>query len=132
MAYSNIRGSIFIGPSTIASLSGPMSTANAWPSDLKYIAELMEFGTHQPVDGVFEYPWFDLYWTEHNRFPFWAYVDGERVAFRSEVHRRADGVRHAPAGRWRIRISVVRSLLDRAQSLPFLGLCRRRTRGLPI
>ena len=52
-----------------------------WDELQEYIAELMEFGTHKPVDGVFEYPWFDLYWTEHNRFPFWAYVDGERVAF---------------------------------------------------
>ena len=52
-----------------------------WNELQKYIAELMEFGTHKPVDGVFAYPWFDLYWSEPNRFPFWAYVDGKRAAF---------------------------------------------------
>ncbi|HEX4302243.1 MAG TPA: hypothetical protein VHZ78_05590 [Rhizomicrobium sp.] len=57
-----------------------------WEQLQKYILELTQWGTHQAVDGVFEYPWFDLYWTEPNRFPFWAIVDGERVGF-ALVHR---------------------------------------------
>jgi predicted acetyltransferase len=46
-----------------------------------YMAELMPFGNFGPVDGVFEYEWLDLYWREPDRFPFWAQVDGKRVAF---------------------------------------------------
>ena len=52
-----------------------------WDELQKYIAELTEFGTHRPVDGVFEYPWFDLYWTDAGRHPFWAYADGARTGF---------------------------------------------------
>jgi predicted acetyltransferase len=59
-----------------------------WDELQKYIGELTQFGTHRPVDGVFEYPWFDLYWTEANRFPFWAVVDGVRTGF-ALVHREA-------------------------------------------
>ncbi|MEJ1969896.1 MAG: hypothetical protein WDN03_14860 [Rhizomicrobium sp.] len=52
-----------------------------WDKLQDYILELTAYGTHQPVDGVFDYPWFDLYWREPNRFPFWAMVGGERTAF---------------------------------------------------
>ncbi len=57
-----------------------------WDALQKYIAELMAFGTHRPVDGVFQYPWFELYWREANRFPFWAYAGGARAGF-ALVHR---------------------------------------------
>lgn len=46
-----------------------------------YIQELTQWGTHRPVDGVFEYPDFDLYWRSANHHPFWAVADGTRVAF---------------------------------------------------
>jgi predicted acetyltransferase len=52
-----------------------------WDGLQPYIAELAQWGTHKPVDGVYEYPWFDLYWREPNRFPFWAEVDGVRTGF---------------------------------------------------
>lgn len=52
-----------------------------WDRMQNYMAELMPFGNFGPVDGVFEYKWFDLYWTDPNRFPYWAVVDDERVAF---------------------------------------------------
>src|SRR6201999_3179054 len=57
-----------------------------WDELQKYILELTQWGTHQPIDGVFPYPWFDLYWTEPNRFAFWSYVDGVRAGF-ALVHR---------------------------------------------
>ncbi len=57
-----------------------------WDRLQAYIAELMPFGDFAPVDGVFKYEWFDLYWQESNRFPFWAVVDGNRAAF-ALVHR---------------------------------------------
>lgn len=52
-----------------------------------YMAELMPFGNFGPVDDKFEYEGFELYWREPDRFPFWALVDGEPVAF-ALVHRR--------------------------------------------
>jgi predicted acetyltransferase len=57
-----------------------------WERLQSYIAELMPFGNFGPVDGFFEYEWFDLYWREPNRFPFWALADGKRAAF-ALVHR---------------------------------------------
>ncbi|HXC56614.1 MAG TPA: hypothetical protein VNU97_15050 [Rhizomicrobium sp.] len=57
-----------------------------WDALQKYILELTQWGTHEPIDGVFAYPWFDLYWQEPNRFAFWAYADGVRAAF-ALVHR---------------------------------------------
>jgi predicted acetyltransferase len=64
----------------------PSDRALLWDELQKYILELTQWGTHQPVDGVFQYPWFDLYWTEPNRFPFWSYVDSVRAGF-ALVHR---------------------------------------------
>ncbi len=52
-----------------------------WERMQAYIAELMSFGNFGPVNGVFAYEPFDLYWKEPNRFPFWAMADGERAAF---------------------------------------------------
>jgi predicted acetyltransferase len=57
-----------------------------WTHMQAYMAELMPFGNFGPVDGEFKYEWFDLYWQVPNRFPFWAFVDGKRVAF-ALVHR---------------------------------------------
>ena len=52
-----------------------------WDRIQHYMAELMAFGNFAPVDGVFQYEWFDLYWTDPSRFPFWAIVDNKRAAF---------------------------------------------------
>ncbi len=60
-----------------------------WEKFQDYAQELTQYGTHERVDGAFEYPYFDLYWREPNRFPFWAVVDGRRVAF-ALVHRMPD------------------------------------------
>lgn len=60
-----------------------------WDALQKYIAEMTQWGTHRPGDdGLFAYPWFDLYWQEPNRFAFWAYVEGARAGF-ALVHREA-------------------------------------------
>ena len=52
-----------------------------WDSLQDYIEEMTQFQKIERVDGSYQYPWLDLYWTEQNRHPFWAYVDGERAAF---------------------------------------------------
>ncbi len=57
-----------------------------WARFQDYAQELTPYGTHERVDGEFPYPYFDLYWREPNRFPFWALVDGRRAAF-ALVHR---------------------------------------------
>ena len=52
-----------------------------WERMQHYMAELMPFGNFAPIDGVFQYKWFDLYWRDRNRIPFWAMVGSERAAF---------------------------------------------------
>src|SRR5512135_718627 len=52
-----------------------------WNRMQHYMAELMPFGNFAPVDGIFQYKWFNLYWTDSNRFPFWATINNERQAF---------------------------------------------------
>lgn len=52
-----------------------------WNRMQHYMAELTPFGNFAPVDGIFQYKWFNLYWTDSNRFPFWATINNERVAF---------------------------------------------------
>jgi predicted acetyltransferase len=38
----------------------------------RYLHEHAAFTGQQPVDGVYQYPWFDLYWQEEGaRWPFW-------------------------------------------------------------
>ena len=59
-----------------------------WEHFQSYCSELMAYGNFAPVDGVFEYKWFDYYWREADRFPFWAIADGTRAAF-ALVHREA-------------------------------------------
>lgn len=52
-----------------------------WERVQHYMAELMPFGNFAPLDGVFQYKWFDLYWRHPNRFPFWAMIGSDRAAF---------------------------------------------------
>lgn len=64
----------------------PSEKSLLWEHFQRYCAELMPYGNFAPVDGVFEYKWFDLYWQEPDRFAFWATVDSTRAAF-ALVHR---------------------------------------------
>ena len=52
-----------------------------WDRMQHYMAELMPYGNFAPVDGVFQYKWFDLYWQDSNRLPFWAITKGSCAAF---------------------------------------------------
>jgi predicted acetyltransferase len=57
--------------------------AELWAYLQDYIRELMPYeGGDIPADGGdIDYPYFDLYWREAGRWPFWGVVDGNRVAF---------------------------------------------------
>jgi predicted acetyltransferase len=51
-----------------------------WNYFQDYLAEHSVFIGKMPINGVFEYPWFDFYWTEPGqRWPFWATL-GEQIA----------------------------------------------------
>ena len=52
-----------------------------WDMLQSYIDELSVYAGIKPVNGVYEYPKFDLYWSEEGRWPFWAIENGERVGF---------------------------------------------------
>ena len=81
--------------------------AELWTRMQAYMAELMQFGNFAPVDGVFQYPWFDLYWKEPGRHPFWALADENRAAF-ALVH--CEG----HAGKWTILCCrIAANCLDR-------------------
>lgn len=46
-----------------------------------YLYEHATFAGKKPVNGVFEYPWFDAYWLEPaQRWPFWARMDDDIAA----------------------------------------------------
>ncbi|MGH6817053.1 MAG: GNAT family N-acetyltransferase, partial [Hyphomicrobiaceae bacterium] len=43
-----------------------------------YLYDFSQYGGGQPVDGMFPYPWLDLYWQRGEQcWPFWAKIDGE-------------------------------------------------------
>ena len=52
-----------------------------WDMLQSYIDELSVYAGIKPINGVYEYPKFDLYWSEEGRWPFWAIENGERVGF---------------------------------------------------
>ena len=52
-----------------------------WRMLQAYVAELAPLVNLQPVNGVYPYTDFDLYWQEEQRWPFWAALNGERVGF---------------------------------------------------
>jgi predicted acetyltransferase len=52
-----------------------------WDMLQSYIDELSVHAGIKPVNGVYEYPKFDLYWTEAERWPFWAIENDARVGF---------------------------------------------------
>lgn len=52
-----------------------------WSHFQDYAHELTQYGTHRRVNGEYPYPYFDLYWREPERHPFWAMAEGKRAAF---------------------------------------------------
>jgi predicted acetyltransferase len=52
-------------------------------SDLQdYIEEMRTYDDDiERVDGAFQYKWFDHYWQDEQRWPFWAVADGARSGF---------------------------------------------------
>lgn len=57
-----------------------------WDMLQSYIDELAVYAGAQRVNGVYEYKWFDAYWTDDNRWPFWAKEDGSRAGFALILH----------------------------------------------
>jgi predicted acetyltransferase len=55
--------------------------SDLWAMFQTYAAELAPLVNLQPVDGVFPYDYFDHYWQDEQRWPFWAVMDGKRIGF---------------------------------------------------
>lgn len=55
--------------------------ADLWTMFQLYAAELAPMVNLQPVDGVYPYAYFDDYWRDDQRWPFWAMRDGQRMGF---------------------------------------------------
>jgi len=55
--------------------------SDLWAMFQLYAAELAPMVNLQPVDGIFPYAYFDDYWQDDQRWPFWAMEDGARVGF---------------------------------------------------
>jgi len=55
--------------------------SDLWAMFQLYAAELAPLVNLQPTDGVYPYAYFDDYWQDDQRWPFWAMQDGERVGF---------------------------------------------------
>ncbi len=61
-----------------------------WNELQDYIAEMTAHVDIASVNGAFDYPGLETYWTDANRWPFWALADGERAGF-ALLRRDADG-----------------------------------------
>jgi predicted acetyltransferase len=61
-----------------------------WTELQDYVAEMTAHVDIAKVDGAYRYPGLDDYWTDENRWPFWALADGERAGF-ALLRRDADG-----------------------------------------
>jgi predicted acetyltransferase len=46
-----------------------------------YIDELSVYAGVKRVNGVYEYKYFDAYWSDEKRWPFWAVEEGRRAGF---------------------------------------------------
>jgi predicted acetyltransferase len=70
----------------------PLSEKQALWADLQdYIEGMTAYDeTIERENGVYRYPWFDHYWIEKDRWPFWAMADGRRAGF-GLVRREEDG-----------------------------------------
>jgi predicted acetyltransferase len=52
-----------------------------WAMFQIYAAELAPMVNLRPVDGVFPYIYFNDYWRDDQRWPFWAVENGVRIGF---------------------------------------------------
>jgi predicted acetyltransferase len=55
--------------------------SDLWAMFQIYAAELAPMVNLEPVDGVFPYAYFDHYWQDDQRWPFWAMENGARIGF---------------------------------------------------
>ncbi|MGN6150134.1 MAG: GNAT family N-acetyltransferase [Rhizomicrobium sp.] len=55
--------------------------ADLWAMFQTYAAELAPMVNLKPTDGVFPYRYFDDYWQDDQRWPFWAMSNGKRIGF---------------------------------------------------
>lgn len=52
-----------------------------WDMLQTYIDELSVYAGIQRVNGAYEYKFFDAYWGDEGRWPFWAMADDHRAGF---------------------------------------------------
>lgn len=52
-----------------------------WSQMQAYIPEFIPYEDIEAVDGVYAYKWFEHYWADEDRWPFWAMADEDRVGF---------------------------------------------------
>ncbi|MBV9990378.1 MAG: GNAT family N-acetyltransferase [Alphaproteobacteria bacterium] len=59
----------------------PADKPALWAELQDYIAEMTAHVDIAPVNGAYEYPGLDAYWTDAGRCAFWAVAEGERAGF---------------------------------------------------
>ncbi|MBS0274022.1 MAG: GNAT family N-acetyltransferase [Proteobacteria bacterium] len=59
----------------------PSEKADLWAMFQIYAAELAPMVNLQPVGGAYPYAYFDDYWQDEQRWPFWAIQDGKQIGF---------------------------------------------------
>jgi predicted acetyltransferase len=52
-----------------------------WVELQDYIEGFLAYDNLEKVDGAYQYKYFDAYWQDAERWPFWAVVDGARAGF---------------------------------------------------
>ena len=56
--------------------------SDLWSDLQDYIDEMRAYDDDiERVDGAYQYKWFDHYWVDEKRWPFWALADGARAGF---------------------------------------------------
>jgi predicted acetyltransferase len=61
-----------------------------WSEMQDYIAEMTAYVDIERVDGAYDYPGLDLFWSEEDRLAFWVLAKAERCGF-ALLRRREDG-----------------------------------------
>jgi predicted acetyltransferase len=61
-----------------------------WDMLQDYIGELSAYTGGKPTDGLYPYEYFDPYWTDANRSPFWAAAGDQHIGF-ALVYREENG-----------------------------------------
>jgi predicted acetyltransferase len=59
----------------------PSEKSELWAMFQTYAAELAPMVNLKPTDGVYPYAYFDDYWRDDQRWPFWAMENGKRIGF---------------------------------------------------